>query len=445
MTRISLSGGLLLGLTLAAFLVGTSEVNVLADPVWAPVFGALLCLSLVPYFAAIRGVLLPAPRPALWIVLSVAVALRLLPLAAPPFLSSDIYRYAWDGMVQAAGINPYLHIPADTALAGLRDTAIYPHINRANYAPTIYPPAAQLVFVAIGLVKPSLLAVKLTMLGFEALAVGCLLALLDRAGLPRAQVLIYAWNPLSAWEFAGNGHVDAVAVGLLALALVLRVRGRHGWTGMVFALAVLVKFLPIAYGPALWRRGGAARLVAGGLATGVLLYALYGVWNGAGWKVLGFLRGYGSEEGFQTGAGLWPLAVLGHLAPLPAWLPKLYLAIVAGALAALALRIMTRDRPVPGSREEIISVCADASVMAVCLVLALTPHYAWYYGWLAVAATIRPTRIAIWLGCAPVLLYVAPAGDFLLWPSAIFVPALLLAWNDRRTTPFSRLSAQGTR
>ena len=28
-----------------------------------------------------------------------------------PLLSSDIYRYVWDGKVQAAGINPYRYVP----------------------------------------------------------------------------------------------------------------------------------------------------------------------------------------------------------------------------------------------------------------------------------------------------------------------------------------------
>ena len=45
---------------------------------------------------------------------------------APPFLSSDIYRYVWDGQVQAAGINPYRYVPADPALAGLRGHAVFP-------------------------------------------------------------------------------------------------------------------------------------------------------------------------------------------------------------------------------------------------------------------------------------------------------------------------------
>ncbi|HEY1299752.1 MAG TPA: hypothetical protein VGF07_04605, partial [Stellaceae bacterium] len=86
-------------------------------------------------------------RPMTAMVLGVAVLLRLGALSVPVFLSTDIYRYVWDGRVAAAGINPYRYVPDDPQLAALRDAAVYPHINRANYAPTIYPPMAQILFL----------------------------------------------------------------------------------------------------------------------------------------------------------------------------------------------------------------------------------------------------------------------------------------------------------
>src|SRR5262249_42509982 len=75
-------------------------------------------------------------RTALAVILTTAVLLRIGALTAPVYLSDDIYRYIWDGRVQAAGINPYRYIPTDTHLAPLRDETVYPNINRNNYAPT---------------------------------------------------------------------------------------------------------------------------------------------------------------------------------------------------------------------------------------------------------------------------------------------------------------------
>jgi alpha-1,6-mannosyltransferase len=62
-------------------------------------------------------------RVGLSIVLGFALATRLLLVGEEPFLSTDLYRYIWDGRVQAAGINPYRYVPADPALAALRDAA----------------------------------------------------------------------------------------------------------------------------------------------------------------------------------------------------------------------------------------------------------------------------------------------------------------------------------
>ncbi|HTH96902.1 MAG TPA: hypothetical protein VL574_05750, partial [Stellaceae bacterium] len=102
-------------------------------------------------FGVVRhGALLQAAmgrRKLLLLVMGTATLMRLVLLPAPP-LSTDIYRYIWDGRVQAAGINPYRYIPDDPALTALRDKTIWPSINRAATAHTIYPPAAQVVFLA---------------------------------------------------------------------------------------------------------------------------------------------------------------------------------------------------------------------------------------------------------------------------------------------------------
>src|ERR1051325_11775990 len=88
-------------------------------------------------------------RPTLLIAIIFAVLFRLSILFTPPYLSDDIYRYIWDGRVQAAGINPYRYIPADQSLADLRDEKIYPNINRRDYAHTMYPPIAEGSFLLI--------------------------------------------------------------------------------------------------------------------------------------------------------------------------------------------------------------------------------------------------------------------------------------------------------
>jgi alpha-1,6-mannosyltransferase len=176
MTRLWLLGGVLFGLTVAGLSLhvpGALGIGSIRLKTW---FVVIAGISAAVYLLA---VLLVTHRPtggrAVWVVLLVAAALRLVVLPAPPFLSTDVYRYVWDGRVQAAGINPYLYLPVDPALRSLRDDFVFPRISRAEYAPTIYPPAAQMVFAAVGLVWSSVTGVKAAMVGFEVLAVFCLL------------------------------------------------------------------------------------------------------------------------------------------------------------------------------------------------------------------------------------------------------------------------------
>ncbi|MCJ2092053.1 hypothetical protein MKK67_05975 [Methylobacterium sp. J-072] len=143
-------GVLLILITLAALMLHVPGADTVGSHARANVFVGVLALGVGTYLVAVRLVLVaPLPRAAFWIVLTVAVAMRATLLPSLPFLSSDIYRYVWDGQVQAAGINPYLHLPVDPLLAPLRDPAVFPLINRADYARTIYRQDV-LVLIVVG-------------------------------------------------------------------------------------------------------------------------------------------------------------------------------------------------------------------------------------------------------------------------------------------------------
>ena len=111
------------------------------------------------------------------LIVAMAIVMRLLVVGQEPFLSTDIYRYVWDGRVQAAGINPYAFVPADDALKSLRDATIYPNINRADYAVTAYPPVAQMFFLAVTRISETLTAMRLAMVACEIAVVAVLIDL----------------------------------------------------------------------------------------------------------------------------------------------------------------------------------------------------------------------------------------------------------------------------
>ncbi|SEO93477.1 Protein of unknown function [Methylobacterium sp. ap11] len=442
--RLAALGILLAGINLGALALHVPGADTVGSPARANAFVAVVTVGLAVYLLAVRLVLRERlPRAAVWMILGLAVAMRAALVPAPPFLSSDIYRYVWDGQVQAAGINPYRYIPADPALEPLRDPAIYPLINRKDYAHTIYPPAAQGVFAAVGQVSRGVTGMKLAMLGFEAMGVLAMLAVLRRAGLPLERILIYAWNPLALWSFACDGHVDAVAVGLLGVALLARTRRRDGLAGALLAAAALVKVLPLAVAPAFVRGGRLWRPVLAGIAVIIVLYLPY---LGVGRGVLGFAGSYGTEEGYDTGAGYWLLAGLGHLGFSPPGLVRAYLLCAGLALAALALRIAFGRNDRPGTADA-VALCRDAGILAALATCAASPHYAWYYPWLTLPAVVAPLPAVIWLGAAPLLLLIDPFDDRFLWPALVFVPGLVLAaraaWQARRPRP-AALLPQGT-
>ncbi|HVC62794.1 MAG TPA: hypothetical protein VND19_20825 [Acetobacteraceae bacterium] len=397
-------------------------------------FVATQCLAGLLWLRAIALVRrAPTPPRALWIVLAAAVAMRALTFAAPPLLSSDIYRYVWDGRVQRAGINPYRYLPDAPQLAFLRDATVYPLINRADYAHTIYPPAAEALFVVAALIAPGVYGMKAMMTAFDALAIIALLRLLKLAGRDRAEVLIYAWLPLPVWEFVGNGHIDAAASGLLALALLLAAYGRSARTGIVLAAAALTKFLPAVVLPAFWRTRDWRLPVVFVLSVG----AFYAPYIGIGWRVLGFLGGYVKEEKLGHGGGIFLLQVLDRVVPLPRWAAAGYVAAVLVVLAVLAARyVFATSFPAgPGPRAALQA--RQAAVLGAVLLVALSPHYPWYFGWLAPLACLASLASVYWLLAAAPLLALGPIAHLLI-PAAVYVPAAALAVLDfRRPQPRS--------
>ena len=65
-------------------------------------------------------------RLAVPLILLGCAAIQLAALSAGPQGSDDLYRYIWDGRVQAAGIDPYQYAPAAPQLASLRDPFLWP-------------------------------------------------------------------------------------------------------------------------------------------------------------------------------------------------------------------------------------------------------------------------------------------------------------------------------
>jgi alpha-1,6-mannosyltransferase len=337
-----------------------------------------------------------AARPdALIVILAGALAMRAGLLMTEPYLSSDIYRYIWDGRVQAAGINPYRYVPEAPELAWLRDGAIFPNINRASYAPTIYPPGAQAIFFVVTRLSESVVAMKIALLAMEAAICASLAALLHRQGAPAARIAIYAWHPLPIWEIAGNGHVDAAMIALLLLGLWLNGAGRPLASGIAVTLGALVKPTAALALPALWKPPD-WRLPLVAAAT---LLAAYAPYLSVGSGVFGYLRGYLREEGLTTGSGYKLLFLIEGVTGARPWVTTIYIVVCALLLTGLALAAGFRR-----DRSEAATVRAVSWLLIAFLILS-SPHYPWYFLALVPFLALHGTATAWVLTVASVLFY----------------------------------------
>ena len=247
----------------------------------------------------------PANR-ALWLIFGIGVLLRVYVLLFEPLLSTDIFRYIWDGKVQATGINPYRYFPAHDALAHLRDAAIFPRINRTDYAVTIYPPVAELFFLFVTRIGESVTVMRLALLGCEAASVSLIVLFLRRMQRPATRVVAYFWHPLPLWEIANNGHIDALAVALMLLGLWVALTGHAMRGAVLIALAALVKPYVAPALASIWRPWD-WKMPAVVITVIALCYLPY---LSVGWGVFGFVTtGYLTEEGIISGNDLWLLSV----------------------------------------------------------------------------------------------------------------------------------------
>jgi alpha-1,6-mannosyltransferase len=341
----------------------------------------------------------PVNRYSFGIILAFFVACRIVVLIPAPYLSSDVYRYVWDGVVQHAHISPYRYVPGDPALQFLRapNRDIFDHINRRDYAHTIYPPVAQLLFYLVTFISPTVRFMKIVMVLFECLTLYALVGLLRELGVRREQSLLFAWCPMLVWEIAGSGHIDSVVMAFMALALLARYRRQPVLTGLFIGVAIMTKFYPLVLLPALFRRGEYRMLAT----VGVVVAAGYACYSSVGLGVFGFLGGYVQEEGIETGTRYFLLELAQHVHGFQNLSTNTFLifgAIVFAAIAAWCWRTCCDPSWVnAGSRQtRLFALPANAdflvpaTALALMLMLLFSPHYPWYVAWLVPFFTLIP-------------------------------------------------------
>jgi hypothetical protein len=360
-------------------------------------------------------------RKALVFILSLAVVLRVYALSFHPFLSTDIYRYVWDGTVQGAGINPYRYVPDNPALAQLRDSAIFPNINRANYAVTVYPPVAEFFFLAATRFGANTVVMRLAMLSCEVVSLVMMLSVLRRMRQPLTRIVAYAWHPLPIWEIGNGGHVDALMMALTLVGLWAAMMGRARSGALAVVLASLAKPLAAPALAVIWRPWD-WKIPVIVIAAVALCYLPY---LSVGWGVLGFLpHGYLKEEGLLSGGGFWLLSLWRLAFGASRYDLPCYLIVAVALLLFLALRAALRATPTAAT------MLADANNLFLSALLLLSPEYPWYYLIIVPFAALLGSAPSWAMSIGALLLTAATTSDAqttLIVKSALF-GSVLLCW-----------------
>ncbi len=361
----------------------------------------------------------------LGLIIGFALLFRLFLLPTPPVLSSDIFRYVWDARIQASGVNPYLSRPADFESEDLKRDPLYQQQNRP-FARTIYPPLAQMAFRAAHVAAgESVTATKTLMLLGDLAGMIILLHLLQALGLPRGRVIIYAWHPLVVFEIAGSGHVDALAVPCILLAVLAWQRRQDALAGVALGSATLIKIFPLLLIPALFSRRRWAILLAFGA---IILLGYLPYLPGAGREVLGHLPRFLADPNEIFNPSLMGLVVLltSSISPAPvywtSWVGK-------AALLCIVAWLLKRDA---GAAPDLM---ARLWIIAGAITLFTLTLHPWYLLWLIPFLAIQPRPEWIYLSGAIAITYsfylVAPATRGLIGILE-YLPFLLLACRGWR-------------
>jgi alpha-1,6-mannosyltransferase len=326
-------------------------------------FLVLLAAAFCAYLAGLA--LLRRRGLALGAAVALAAAVQLLPLASPLLLSTDAWTYWGYGWIAAeGGGNPYVDPPA-----ALPASPAAPYVG-ADWrdTTTVYGPAFTLVSEPVARLAGSSHDAAAWI--FKSLAaVSVLAATLAVARTSRRPALAAAfvgWNPVLAIHAGGGGHNDALVGALVAGAVALAAHRRAALGGSLWALAAVVKWIPLVFfalaALADRARGRSAGMLGFG-ATAAVVAALATVRYGLDW--LGAFGPLADNAARQTSYAL-PSRLedvgLPHAAAL-----GVALTLLALGLAWLALEAH-RGRARLGR--------------AACLVLATTPYLVvWYLAW----------------------------------------------------------------
>ncbi len=212
------------------------------DTAWSWLYLGFAAGAFVLYVAA---ALLVSRRGARLAALAVlAAAIQLAPLFGPLLISTDAWTYWSYGRIAAV----HHQSPYTTPPSAFPHDPSYPYVGGAwRHTTSVYGPAFTLASEPLALAHGSSADAAAwtykTLAAAAMLAAALLAARLSRR--PALALVLVGWNPAMALDFAGGGHNDAWMAALVVAALALAASGRRQLAGAAWAVASLIKWVPL--------------------------------------------------------------------------------------------------------------------------------------------------------------------------------------------------------
>jgi len=195
-----------------------------------------------------------SPKLAFKQVLVIGILFRFVLLFSTPNLSDDYYRFIWDGELVSSGNNPYKFKPVDQMFASAKDEInlkdrVYYKLNSKEYY-SVYPPVDQVIFGLAAYASGNnsfqfIVLLRLLLIGFDIGVILILAKLLKWFNKKRELVVLYALNPLVVTELTGNLHFEGVTLFFMLASILFIIQKRHIQAGLLYALAICAKLVPL--------------------------------------------------------------------------------------------------------------------------------------------------------------------------------------------------------
>ncbi len=227
----------------------------------------MFCLIILLSFFYLRGIYASNGFKtfSLKTIVVLAITFRLTLWFMIPNLSDDFFRFIWDGQLLTKGFSPYQYLPTDFIEKFPQEKYLMEQVyngeikhfpngmNSKNYY-SVYPPLQQILFAlpaffAKNNFYSNVILLRLIIIVGEIALILLMVRWLRRLNLSEHLVSLYALNPLVIFEITGNLHFEGWTIFLFLSSLYLLKQKKTKTAGIVYALAILVKLIPLIFLP----------------------------------------------------------------------------------------------------------------------------------------------------------------------------------------------------